>query len=346
MKSKKKKTYICRAEPAGIDGIPGEIKILPLGMVHSQKGDFIVDAKSFAEMQREFKERALDKVIDYEHQTLHDVQAPAAGWIKDLVLTNDAVVAKVEWNPKAAEYLKNKEYRYLSPVVRVRPSDNRAFLLHSVALTNTPAIDGMFSINKLNDLEGGLSDQLDEEDDEMDLKEFAVLLGLPEDADIQQIKKAIEDLLGEAKTLKEKEAPAAAPVVCKLLGLKEDAKAEDISAAIVAFKANAGETVSKADYLELKARIDKQDGEQLVEVALKSGKLTPDLKEWATEYALKDATGFKAFIDKAPEVVPMGEIGRGDDKKKADVASEDTLKVCKDLGVSKEDVEKYGKDVE
>lgn len=340
---KKQKTYICRAQPTDIEGVPEEIKILPLGLVHSQKGDFVVDEKSYQMMLKEFKERKLDKVVDYEHQTLQDVQAPAAGWITDLKLTDDAVVAKVEWNPKAAEYLKNKEYRYLSPVVRVRPSDNRAFILHSVALTNTPAIDGMFSINKLSESADDY-----EEESEMDLKQILQLLGLPEDADEDAIKAAIETLTGsvkELKELKEKQAPGAAPVVCKLLGIAEDAKPEDVSAAIVALKVDTNETVSKADYLALKERIDKQDSEKVVEIALKEGKLTADMKEWALEYALKDTNGFKAFIEKAPQVVPMGQLISGGDKKK-NAHDESTLKVCKNLGVSKEDLEKYGKDDE
>lgn len=339
MKTAKKKTYLCRGEPADITGVPEEIKILPLGMVTTQKGDFIVDEKSFELIASEFARRKLDKVIDYEHQTLKDVQAPAAGWIKSLRLSDDAVMAKVEWNPKATGYLENKEYKYLSPVVRVRPTDNRAVLLHSVALTNTPAIDGMFAILKDD------SNDEDEEENVMDLKEFAVLLGLPEDATMEQIKAAVEAILGEVTALKAKTIPAADNVVCGLLGLKEDAKTEDLTAAIMVLKGN-GETVSKQEYLALKERLDKKDSEGLVEVALKSGKIAPAQKEWAAEYAAKDPEGFKAFTEKAPQVVSFEEIAKGDDKQKQEREDEDTLAVCKAIGVSKEDLEKYGKEQE
>jgi len=43
-------------------------------------------------------------------------------------------------------YLKNREYKYLSPVVLVRKKDHKALQLHSVALTNPPAINGMVPI--------------------------------------------------------------------------------------------------------------------------------------------------------------------------------------------------------
>lgn len=136
-----------------IKEVPKEIKILPLGLVKSQKGNFKVDKESFDSIEKEFKGRKLDIVIDYEHQTLHDVQAPAAGWIKELSLKQDGIYATVEWTNKAKEYLSNKEYRYLSPVVMVRKGDNKAVLLHSVALTNTPAIDGMKAIiNSMKDI--------------------------------------------------------------------------------------------------------------------------------------------------------------------------------------------------
>lgn len=120
--------------------------MLPCGYISSEKGDFIVDRESFQMMKEYMQHRKVDIVIDYEHQTLHDIQAPAGGWIKELMLKNDGIFAKVEWTARAKEYLKNKEYRYLSPVVLVRQKDKKASQLHSVALTNTPAINGMTPI--------------------------------------------------------------------------------------------------------------------------------------------------------------------------------------------------------
>ena len=60
--------------------------------------------------------------------------------------------------------------------------------IHSVALTNTPAINGMFpmvnsiDINNINE---------NEEEIKMDLKELAVMLGLPETATEDGVKEAI-----------------------------------------------------------------------------------------------------------------------------------------------------------
>ena len=65
---------------------PREIKLFPLGLVKSQKGDFLIDTESYNSILNHFKTHHVDIPIDYEHQTLLDVQAPAAGWIKDLTL--------------------------------------------------------------------------------------------------------------------------------------------------------------------------------------------------------------------------------------------------------------------
>ena len=90
------KLIACAGQGVELSGVPKEIKILPLGRVHSQKGDFNVDEESFELIRKQFKDRKLDLVIDYEHQTLADVQAPAGGWIKDLYKGEDAIIAKVK----------------------------------------------------------------------------------------------------------------------------------------------------------------------------------------------------------------------------------------------------------
>lgn len=177
------------------------MKLLPLGHVSTKKGDFEVDEESFKAMKAQMQQHGVDIVIDYEHQTLKDIQAPAGGWIKELVLQDGAIAAKVEWTETARQYLKNKEYRYLSPVVLVN-KDNRATMLHSAALTNTPAIDGMFPI--INSV--GLEDYEDDDNKEGGnntmnelLKKIAALLGLGEDATEEEVMQKLGEALNEAK---------------------------------------------------------------------------------------------------------------------------------------------------
>lgn len=331
MKTEKsmEKQIMYALEGLNVSEAPDEIKILPLGTVHSQKGDFVVDDESFDLINRHFENRGLDLVIDYEHQTLKDVQAPAGGWIKKLVKTKDAIAAQVEWTAKAKQYLENKEYKYLSPVVICRKSDGKAVALHSVALTNTPAIDGMFALVNSIDIsspdgaEGGNS---------MELKKIVALLGLPADATEADVEKTIQELKKQEKT----EEVVANKTIMDLLELKGDAKTEDVAAKIMELKGTADKTKDEM-ILELKRRMDERDAEELVTMALKQGKISAAQKAWAKEYALKDAEGFQAFIAKAPAVVPIGKTGSaGYQKEETD--TELDPKILKNLGVSMEDI--------
>lgn len=316
-------------EGVNVSEAPDEIKILPLGTVHSQKGDFIVDDESFDLISRHFESRGLDLVIDYEHQTLKDIQAPAGGWIKKIVKTKDAIAAQVEWTAKAKQYLENKEYKYLSPVVICRKSDGKAVALHSVALTNTPAIDGMFALVNSIDIsspdgaEGG---------SRMELKKIVALLGLPEDATEADVEKVVQELKKQEKT----EEVVANKTIMDLLELKADAKTEDVAAKIMELKGTADKTKDEM-ILELKRRMDERDAEELVTMALKQGKISAAQKAWAKEYALKDAEGFQAFVAKAPAVVPVGKTGSAGYQKEEEDTELDP-KILKNLGVSMEDI--------
>ena len=332
-----------------VGGAPEIISVLPLGHVKSAKGEFDVDGESFAAMKAQIAQRGVDLVVDYEHQTLTGEQAPAAGWVKELFLDDGQIKARVEWTDRAKAYLSNREYRYLSPVITVRKADNKAMGLHSIALTNTPAIEHMEAIvNSLN-FEGGQNP--------MDfMKELAKLLGLGEDATEEQVKEALKVCLEENKSLKESAAEAAKQQppendkvvankeVCELLGLKAGAATADVAAAIMALKGgNIGGVNLVEQVKSLEAKLADRDAEEAVEMALKAGKITPAQREWAKGYALKNLEDFRGFVEKAPQVVPMGDVGGSEPLTlKRDEVDEATLLVCKQLGISAEDVKQYG----
>lgn len=326
---------------------PDKIKILPVGRISSEKGDFVVDEESYNAMKAEMQRRGIDVVIDYEHQTLQDVQAPASGWVKELIYTPEAIIAKVEWTQKAQEYLKNKEYRYLSPVVLTRKKDNKAVALHSLALTNTPAINGMFAIvNSAN-----IETENDTGGKGMDLQKLKELLGLPADAAEEAVMNALMEKLGSAEKKEEsetKEEPepgkeqgketevVANSVILGLLGLKENAKTEDVAGKIMALKAGADSQQQEiADALN---RLKDREADEVVMNALKAGKITAAQKDWAKDYVLKDRKGFDAFAEKAPVVVPVGKLNLKDAPGKN--VEVDSL-VLKATGMTKEDIEKY-----
>ena len=335
-----KQTNYIYALTNDIGQCPEEVKILPVGTVNSEKGDFIVDLESYKEMKAEMQRRGIDIVIDYEHQTLKDVQAPAGGWVKDLIYTPEAIVAKVEWTPKAKEYLKNKEYRYLSPVVLTRKSDSKAVVLHSLALTNTPAINGMFAIVNSVDFDtyntptGGK---------EMDLQRIKELLGLPAETPEEDVMNALVKVLEKAKDApdpkpEEDKEVVANSVILGLLELPADSKTEDVTTKIMALKAGASQR--DQEMKETLERLKQKEADDAVMMALKAGKITAAQKDWAKEYALKDRKGFDSFVEKAPAVVPVGKLDTTEAPKNREKVEVDEF-ILKATGLSKEDLEKY-----
>lgn len=347
----------CSQEINADSGDLNEIKIMPLGDINSEQGFFNVDEESVRLMKEEFERRGIDIVVDYEHQTLKDIAAPAGGWIKDFYIKDNAVTADIQWTGKGKEYVKNKEYRYLSPVVVVRKSDNKAVKLHSVALTNTPAINGMFSITNAEDIQKIIKKY--EGGSEMDLLQNLIkVLNLNEGSDEESIINKVKELLDmqadkqkeeneekkEEKKEEKEEQTVANKDVLKLLGLNESAGLDEVTEKIMLLKKPAG--VSAEEFNKLKLKMERKEAEESVLLAMKEGKITPVQKEWAEEYALKSPEGFKAFIDKAPIVVPVGEFEYVSNKsgigKREPGAAE--LKIGRMLGVSKDYIEKYGKD--
>lgn len=283
-------------------GVPKQFKILPLGLVHSQKGDFLVDNESYSSIREDFKERGLQIPVDYEHQTLHDVQAPAAGWIQDIVLKSDGIYALTDWTERGSEYLRNREYKYCSPVIMARTADRKAVKLHSVALTNKPAIDAMTPI--VNKDKPTPPPEADVEPSEVSptseggatIKDIAKLLQLPLPPSMDEIYQAVAKLLNSQAALK----------------LKVDAMQFD------AYKVKA---------------------EGAVELALKEGKIAPYQRDWAFRSAMSDVGEFIAWFKAAPQAVPLGEIAYEPlTLKEASTRS----RAHELMGLSADDVKRYG----
>ncbi|MDY2651047.1 MAG: phage protease [Eisenbergiella porci] len=166
------------------------------------------------------------------------------------------------------------------------------------------------------------------------LKMLAAMLGLPETATEEDIKNAVEALQKKGTETE----PVANSTILSMLSLKADAKTEDVTAKIQQLQ-NGG-TGLAAELADLRKQFAKREAEEAVAVALKDGKISAAQKEWAMEYALKEPTGFQSFCEKATPVVPMGKTALGDPKVSGRKTEMDTV-ILKNLGLSKEDLEKY-----
>lgn len=174
-----------------------------------------------------------DVVIDYEHQSVNTLEngkeAPAAGWLSEFISNEKGLFGvNAKWTERAQTMLKQDEYRYISPVFTYDLKTGEILKLHSIALTNTPAIDGMQPVAlTLFQEKQGIS---------MNYRE---ILGLSLDATDEQV-------LASIIALKEKK-PTQPKELLTLLGLKDVANDADIITAVAALKKN---SESKADNID------------------------------------------------------------------------------------------------
>lgn len=292
-------------------------------------GRYLVTKNAWELVKAGIARRGLDLVFDYEHQTLGGAKAPAAGWCTDWRWSDGVgIEAKIKWTDEAAAYLKKGEYRYYSPVFFVRQSDRLLAAVHSVALTNAPRT------NHLKPLLAKLgADQLE---DTMDLlKMLIAALNMPESSTAEEVLATVKGL-GQQET---KEVVAKA--VIEALGLAEG-DVSTVVASIHALKQGEKNSVSRAEFAALQKKLTERDAGEMVTAALKAGKITPDQKEWATKYAETDAAGFAIFVAKAPTVVPVAELPKGDAVVAMTITDATVLTVAKLMGVGAEDLKQYG----
>lgn len=322
--------------------VPAEIQIAPLGEYDDAYGQkFRVAAEDIQAILSHYAPRITQTVIDYEHQTLTGNEAPAAGWIKQLIdKGKDGLWAIIDWTNRARQYLENKEYRYISPVLLSSKKDKDGFYrperLHSAALTNTPQIDGMMPIiNRTSFL-----DPKREGKEEVMLKKILELLGLKPEATEKEAEAAIAVLINKATASAASEAILKSELkkVRETLGLLETANISEVAGTILALKQPAN-VVSVQEFNDLKKELALKKRDELVAMAMKEGKITAAQKDWAGEYALRDAEGFAVFVAKAPVVVPMSDLPSGA-KKEGDALDETVLLVAKMMGNKPEDIKK------
>jgi len=311
--------------------LPEWYTIFPAGEHEVEgQGKYLVNKTAWELVQAWIARRGVDLVFDYEHQTLDKIKAPAAGWCVDWRWTEGVgIEAKVNWTDEAAGYLKKGEYRYFSPVFFVRQTDGLLCAVHSVALTNAPRT------NHLKPLLAKLGAEHKEEDMDL-LKMLIAALKLPESS----TEKEVLDAVAKLNVNKEPKEVIAKAVV-DALGISET-DVSTVVASIHALKQSGKNSVSRTEFEALQKKLTEKDAGEAVVAAMKAGKITPDQKEWATKYAESDPAGFATFVAKAPVVVPVGELPKGEEKIMPALGDETVLKVAKMMGVGTEDLKQFG----
>lgn len=270
--------------------------------------------------------------IDYEHQIIHSLkngkEAPSAGWMEYFYFTPQGIFADVRWTDKAADYIKNGEYRYISAVFAY-DTDGYVRKIFHAALTNTPALDGM------DEAMVAASVNLLQEDNPMDKKLLAALCALfalkadASEADITEKVTALSaakgdstvDVLDVYAKLAEKEQSVAA--LSTQVGNPDPAKFVPVDQV----------AALQADFNALKTSVEADKKATLITAALSQGKLAPALKDWAQSLSVE---ALSAYLEKAPAMAALsGEPqAKGDPEQKVAALSAAEQAAARALGMT------------
>ncbi len=271
------------------EALPHEFLIFPKGEFETTKGTFAFTEESAKLVMEHAKKWGNRFSLDYEHKSLTAAEsagegtAPAAGWYK-LELRDGALWAvDVEWTPKAAAYLKQKEYRYYSPAFRY--SDDKVpqvLALVNCALTNLPATTHMKPLAAsipANSNEGAPT-----------MKSVISFLKLSPDA-------------GEGEVLTAVSTRATA-----LAALTQACGTDDPVAALAmvkSWKEAAGALKESQEKLEkLAAKDADRELELLLDKGVADGKVVPATREAMKAVGQKDIAALSMLIEKMPALVP------------------------------------------
>ncbi|EGT80303.1 I protein [Haemophilus quentini] len=273
--------------------------------------------------------------IDYEHQILHSQQngkeAPSAGWMEYLYFNPQGIFADVRWTDKAAEYIKNGEYRYISAVFAYDTNGYIRKIFHA-ALTNNPALDGMDEVMVAASVQ--LLNQ-QKEKPEMDKKLVEALCALfalkadASEAEITEKVTALSAAKGDSQVavldvyakLAEKEQSVAA--LTAQVGKPDPAKFVPVEQVVAL----------QADFNALKTSVKADKKEALITAALSQGKLAPALKDWAQSLSVE---ALSAYLEKAPAMAALsGEPqAKGDPEQKVAALSAAEQAAARALGMT------------
>jgi len=279
----------------------GEAQIFPMGSFRASDGSGRPAECAAWQMTPQVAQRLIaaasarrtDYSFDYEHQVLRAQEngkpAPAAGWFKALELREDGLWATgIEWTPAARQMIEAGEYRYTSPLFSYDKKTGEVELILNVALTNTPALDGMNAVAA--SALAALSSQPTPETnmDEL-LERLRWMLNLPVTATAEDISAQLDklkEMLGCCAT-----AAAGVSIVDRFAALSQDLASA--KTALAAASATAAGTPDPARFVPMEqfttmqhqmAALTRQieDGERsdLMTAALSDGRILPAQKEY------------------------------------------------------------------
>ncbi len=291
---------ICAFASAPVDPSAEWVEIMPVGEFRTadrrSASAFRLDAADVAGVigRSMASARNGELLIDFDHRSLAVQTAAdtrAAGWIKEMKLDGDRVMASVAWTPEGRAALEGRSYRFISPVFKNTRSDGRVTLIEGAGLVNDPALPQLRQLAS-------------KEKSEMDpIEQIAGALGLPADKP--------EDIVARVTSLVTVETQMAS--ITKAAGVDGDDAATQICARLSEKAPDPSAFVPMSTFQEIQtqlASLQKDMRSEKVQASLErareAGKLTPGMEEWATQLASSDLASFESWVAAAPVMVDLG----------------------------------------
>ncbi|MBL9047745.1 MAG: hypothetical protein JNK34_10650 [Tabrizicola sp.] len=225
-----------------------------------------------------FQSGGVDLPIDYEHQNDKPEAklsgpVPAAGWIKELRSDEGGVWGRVEWTATASEMIGRREYRFLSPSFLFHPKTRQIMRLKGAGLVHNPNL---------------------------------YLTALANQEEPMPPKSPPAKIPADPTETGTAGLAAFAAMIAKLLGLPPDTPQEELLATL---QAKLGADPDPAKFVPVAtvqamlsernlslATASEERASQKVADALRSGYLSPAMKDWATALCMSNEASFDSFL--------------------------------------------------
>ena len=330
-----------------------EYLVIPKGLFHHPEygkldfGDAYID-----ELVSNFNKKVLGNTMPFVDQD-HDERS-AAGWFVRLFKADEGLMGEIEWTEVGVDLISKKIYKYFSPWISTytNPETKKSYknVFRGGALTNVPFLKMLPEITlaegkvevvqiKLSELQENnpMIDKLKKLFKIEDKKELS-----EEDAlkKIEELVKASEEVEGVKKQLGEKDT--------EIETLKK--QVADIQTEIEKVKASEGDKSEiekkldevSAENKKLAEKLMLTEREGCIEKALSEGRMEPAKRKFYEDLYIKSPEVTKAAIEQLPVVLSLKEKGDPNAKPKEKKLSEEDKVVASRLGLSEEDMEKYG----
>lgn len=252
--------------------------------------------------------------IDFDHALdgKGDGNGLAAGWIKELTVEGDRIIANVEWTDVGAKAIEAKHYKFISPVFSYAPKTRQVLRIERAGLTNNPAMPQLRKI----------AASCQENNMDPDLIKVAEAFGLTAEAAPADIiaaaqaavtaTKGAEKIVTAAGLTGNLTDEAATAICAKLSDPAEVDEPDPTKYVPIAVVEDLNKQVAS-----LTAGIAEDRAEKVITAAQEAGKLPPAQLDWAQAYASKDPDGFAAWCQNAPVVASAQTVVPGGEPKPA-----------------------------